>query len=60
MGDVSGDDQMKELSYMEMASLWIILGISFTAGNLVYWLAWNAEKAIKNYRKEREAMRPWR
>lgn len=44
---------------MMMWTLWLVLALGFTAGNLVYWLTWTAEREIRQQIQERQEARTW-
>ena len=44
---------------LEEISLWLVLALGFTAGNLVYWLTWKAEQQIREKIRERKALEAW-
>lgn len=42
-----------------MWTLWLVLALGFTAGNLVYWFTWTAEQQIREKIRERKALEAW-
>lgn len=43
----------------EAITLWIVLAICFAVGNAVYWVAWDAEREIRQQIREHQEARTW-